>query len=285
MIDFTIIIGLVVGIIIRQVYSGHETLKKHLTTYLMYVGVPLLVLHSLVNSKGLDYGIIAGAAATYLVIMSIIFFFIVKPTPLEDKTKASLYICSAFANNGFLGVPFCFLLFGPEGAATASIMALVGVIVHYSIGVVLANSFVHKKTNILKNIINPITIGTIIAFFISFYITSLPKPIELLSKLSTHLLLLLIGLMLVLRKPDKWLFAGIGLKCLLSPLLMLGVLFFSPENNIVFMSLVYLAMAPPAFSNALISARFGYDEEMTAEFISYATLLFVIFTLILTGFM
>ncbi|MBU1269384.1 MAG: AEC family transporter, partial [Nanoarchaeota archaeon] len=135
------------GILFRYLFPHKVRFRNYLNKYLIYFALPLLVFLSVsgtdVYSMG-RYVLISGLIGVLLVVLM---YFLVWRLKLSKKEKASLFLCSAFGNTAFLGIPLSFVLFGDVGARVAGIFSFVLIFFHFTIGVFLANKYVDNKNS------------------------------------------------------------------------------------------------------------------------------------------
>ncbi|MCK4927101.1 MAG: AEC family transporter [Candidatus Aenigmarchaeota archaeon] len=273
---YLIITAFALGLIIKQFYHHHSRLRIIINTYIMYIGLPLIILIALMGSNQIDFGKITLISILFNICSTITFFVISSRMNIRDKKKASLFLCTAFGNIAYLGIPYSLLFFGNIGASISAIFAIVTAFFHFTLGVVLSSSFHDKKKMHLKEMINPIMIGMIVALIISQTGISIPNMIYDIAHFGTYLLLFVIGLTTTLRLPTKDYIAGITGKIIISPIIMILLLFLTGNVNNGYYSFIFLAMMPPAFSNIVLSINYGFDKEYTSKLISMTTILMII---------
>src|SRR5699024_1427936 len=85
----------------------------------------------------------------------------------RSKKKAELAILSAFGNTGFIGIPLCAVLFGPEGALYAAIFDAGVDFTIWTVGVYLLQENKKINLNLIKGIINIPLIAIIVGLVIA----------------------------------------------------------------------------------------------------------------------
>ena len=185
-------------------------------------------------------------------------------------------MCTVYGNVGYLGIPFGMMFFGTIGAAAGAILSVVAGLTHFSLGIVLATSYVKKKASALKNLFNPIIIGVLIGFILSRFDFFVPEFVHAFAMSASYLLLLVIGLSIKLEKPDKTYFKGILLRFIASPIIMAALLLMFGMLKPEYYAFVFVALTPPAFSSTLLAVNYRLDSEFASNFTSMATVAFII---------
>ena len=245
--DFLLIIFFVSGFILKQIYKNHGHVKTGINNYMLYFGLPLLIFVSLVNSSYINIGKIISIAMLYNIFGILIFFILLRYLKIKNKTKAAIFLCSAFGNFAYLGIPYCFYFFGKEGAAIAAMFAMITALFHFSLGISVSRSYINKKSTSLKEMINPVSVGLVVAFIMSRFIFQVPLSIEKFAGLGTYLILFVIGLSVNLEKPDKNYIIGFLGRFVVSPILMIAILILTGFSSYFFIFLL-LSLMPPAFT-------------------------------------
>jgi malate permease and related proteins len=272
--DFIIIIAFLIGLLVRIVFKHHESIRKYTNLYLLYIGLPLLVLVSLLKARGMPLGTYFFIAALFILLFMITTYYWVSALRLPGKQKAALFLSSTFGNVGYLGIPFSQMIFGQQGAIIAAIVTVVTTLVHFSLAVWLACKFTEKKSIQLKQIINPVLIVGIVGLILLKTTFVVPVGVETLSQISTYLLLFVIGLSLSLHPLTKAYTTGFFLKFIVSGIVMFCVVMLTVGLQ-GYLPFIFLALMPPAFANTVIALSYKFDESFTSEFTSLATILFI----------
>ena len=88
-----------------------------LSKLLMFVGMPFLILTSVINNISFDANLLAtiGIVFAIAIIYTIVAFFASKPLSSmekQEKTRGMIRFSMVFSNNGFLGIPLAMAVFG-----------------------------------------------------------------------------------------------------------------------------------------------------------------------------
>src|SRR5699024_2240188 len=96
---------------------------------------------------------------------------------LHDHNRVESAVLSGLGNTGFIGIPLCAVLFGPEGALFAAIFDAGVDLVIWSFGVTLLNSKEKFSLKSLKEIINVPFIAIILGLLLAIIVYQLPFAI------------------------------------------------------------------------------------------------------------
>lgn len=269
-----LIIGLfIVGMLFRLFFPDDGFVKRYMNKYLIYFGLPLLVFVSLSKSRESVTAHQLTTIISFSMIIIVLFFFIIWSFPLAGKQRSAVFLCSVFGNTAYIGIPVLYLVFGAAGSAVAGMYSLILLIFHYTLGLWLANYYVHGKAFITKILQSPLLWVLTIAFFLSRISMNIPRWVLTFSEGGVLLAVFIIGNSLIFKHINIKIFIYGMLKLLVAPLLMMGVAV--AFGIIDFWPLVLLAAMPPAFTNTSLALEFGFDEEMTSSLTAVGTVLFM----------
>ncbi len=158
---------LIKGKILSQEQSGA------LSKLLMYVGMPFLILTSMINNvifnKDLILTIIV--VAVIAIIYTIVSFFISKPLSVmekQEKARGMMRFALVFSNNGFLGIPLAMAVFGADSMAlmVVIIINIITNILMFTLGIYVISG---DKSNISlkKALLNPVLIAFVIGLILN----------------------------------------------------------------------------------------------------------------------
>lgn len=277
-------LAILIGILLERFYPNRahkNKLKKFLTKYLIYFGLPLFIFLSLLKHKEIKLTGYAIFIISFFIILSLFTFILISKKHTENKVRASLFICSVYGNTGYIGIPFAYLFFGSKGLAIASLTAVIGGIIHYSLGVFLANCFLSKKKfAILKVIKTPLIYSFSIALLLSrlhfvqaFHI---PRALFAFSETAVYLAVFLIGLTLSFKKINRNLLTGLLFKFLFSPIIAFFLLQLTQFSTLEKAIFLLLASTPPALINTSLAIEFNWDAEYASNLTAIATCIFLI---------
>lgn len=144
-----------------------------LSKLLVYVGMPFLILSSMIEKVTISKDLFAtiGLAAGVGVAFTLIMFFATIPLTAQerkDKTRGMMRFCSMFSNNGFLGIPLAAAVF-KNRADVMTVLIIINILTNvlmYTLGVYLISR--DKKTISLKKaFLNPVLIAFVIGIVLN----------------------------------------------------------------------------------------------------------------------
>ncbi len=269
-----VIILFLLGIISRYLFPKLLVYRKYVTKYLLYIGLPLLVFVSL---KGLDnnslfeYGLIS---LIIILLTIVVVYFLVKFINIPEDSKFALFLCSSFGNTAYLGIPLLYILFGAVASGIASIFTLVSLILHLTIGLFLAHTYVHKKNTFKKLFSKPFILILLFILLLSRLNFNVPKIVFSIAHLGIYIAVFIIGSSLVFASLDRKVFGYSLIKLLLMPLISIPIiLFLNVANPLVF---IILAATPSAFINTPLVLEFKFDDKLSASLTTISTLIFMV---------
>ena len=156
--------------------------------FVFYFALPLLLFRSLATGKIaeiLNWPYMGAFVASMLILFGLMYIvarFALPQHPLYNSFRA---FAASYPNAGYIGLPFLYVVFGPEGlvpAALTNVLTTVLVLVM----VVLLDMQVEKKPNLrlqiqgalIKTLRNPAVFAPIIGIVFSFFEWQLPKGID-----------------------------------------------------------------------------------------------------------
>ena len=179
-----------------------------ITNFAGNIGTPAMIFYTITStgvtlSIFLEYFIYALIIIGGFSIVGIIFLFILKKDVISELPPLIL------PNTGNMGVPICLFAYGTSGLGVASAIASVIILLHFTIGVLLA-----KKSFSFKILIKNVPIyGIIAAVIVLYYEWEVPGFIEnttfLLTYATIFLVLMALGIALTKLKVISWAQASI----------------------------------------------------------------------------
>jgi predicted permease len=262
-----------------------EQIKAGLTRIVLLIAVPA----SIMSAGSLTVTGREWSNVFYVLLIATIYhlalFYFMKyigskwfPTPEKGKIAV---LNVTFGNVMFLGYPIVKGVFGLPGLFFASIFCAVFNLFAYTIGVRLLMG--HKPTSIKDVLLTPFNFAIVVMFVLLFTQYKLPAPIqqtlELLGGLATPLSLITIGAMIAetdLRKLflDRFVYLNSFLRCLVVPLITLGILYLVPLDAFLRKVIVALAAMPAAATVAMLAEQHGCEPEFASFSVVQSTIFF-----------
>ena len=200
-------------------------------------------------------------------------------------------LCSSFCNNGFMGFPVAYALFGEEGLALAVMLGVPFNLLLYSLGAKLAADDGQKEEETgsvsWKKVLFSAVNGSILLGLV-FYCLQIPvpdvllTPIQYLSDVTTPLSMLVTGMNLAEGKlTDALLDRDVRSICLmrllLFPIVTWGVVELLPIGNPLAVGVVVVIMAMPcAAATVVVGEEYDGCVELGARAVFVSSLLCIV---------
>ena len=196
-----------------------------ITTYSANFGTPSIVIFS-ISASGVtfamfsEYFLYAVILLSSFLIVGLIFLILMKKDYLRELPSFFL------PNTGNMGIPICLFAYGTAGLGVASAIASVIILLHFTVGVLLA-----KKSFSLKILIKNVPIyGIIVAVIFLYFDWDVPGFLEnttfLLTYTTIFLVLMSLGIALSRFKVVSWTKASIlgAVRVIIGPIIGFGLI-------------------------------------------------------------
>lgn len=287
MIQLFLILGL--GYLLRKVHLFDQELNKKLTSILLCVTTPAMVLASVLNMEGnAGYGQVADIFLLGLGVFTImpLLGLLIAILLRAPKFQKGLYIyMTTFSNVGFMGFPVLKAIFGSEAVFYGGIFNMIFNTCNYSLGIWMMHIGQPEAYRFEpKKLLHPGILSSLAALLIYLLRIKLPHIIgatcEMVGDVTPPLAMLVIGSTLA-AMPLKEVFSDIRIypytliKQLLLPVVLFPLLkLFISDPLVLGVSLVIISM-PVANSSVLFSTEYGGDEKLAAKGVFLTTLVSV----------
>lgn len=266
------------GFIIRkQLGKSKEVLKN----FIIFVGAPILTIYSVLSQGKIEFGLISAIIAVSLILNMV--FSKMGNNILKLKDKGCFLLLNSFANNGFLGLPLCWIVFGSKGLYYGSLYALVSSLINFTLGIIAALK--EEKANWLSAVKDTLKfpvfwVNLFIFLFLYFRIT-LPAgfmdAFGLIGKATLYLVMFYVGLNLTMPGNFKEfykesLYVG-AFRFVVSPLIIFFILFWIKIEG--YQVLVFQAMMPPAIFSTIVAGYYRMNEKLCANITTVLTIFFL----------
>ena len=171
-------------------------------------------------------------------------------------------------NTGNMGIPICLFAYGTEGLGIASAIASVIILLHFTLGVLLA-----KKSFSLKILITNMPIyGIIAAVIVLYYDWEVPgfviNTTFLLTYATIFLVLMSLGIALTKLKVVSWLNASIlsGVRIIIGPIIGFGLIKYLNLTGLAAGVLLIQSAMPSAILTYLVGSM--YSEKRVVDSIA-----------------
>ena len=263
-----------------------------LTELLLKVTMPATIFTSMI--RPFDPGFvrdaltIVGISTALFLLYAAISAGLVRAFRVSEGRQGIWMLCATFCNNGFMGFPVAYALFGEEGLALAVMLGIPFNLLMYSLGASQVSLDRHgdgeKERLTVKKVLFSAVNGAILLGLL-FYAAQIPvpevifSPLEQLSNITTPLSMLITGMSLA-GSPLPSLFRDrdaltcVVTRLVLLPLLTWALLLPLPASNPLLRPVILVIMAMPSAAVATAMAqRYGSDRELAARNVCLSSLL------------
>jgi len=195
------------------------------------------------------------------------------------------HFASAFSNAGFFGIPIVQAFLGEEAVFYIASFVMMTFFFQWTYGVF---QFTKDKSmfQAKKLLTNPVIIGFAIALFLFFTQIPVPEiittPLSMIAALNTPLAMIILGVYLAKSRflsifTDKKAYLVAGLRLVVFPLVILGLLSLLPaENNPIRLAILIPACAPVGANVAIFAGLYDQDYAKSVRFVCLSTLLSIL---------
>lgn len=267
----------------REIIGG--TARKELVNFCLYITLPFNIFHSFQMEwkAGMLQALIEVLLLSigYNVISVVVGFFCYREK--EPARQKPLRYGTIVSNGGFLGNPVIEGIYGTEGLFYASVFMLPVRIVMWSIG---TSCFLNERQgNLVKKVLMHPCVAAIY-LGLAVMISRIPIPhflenaISSISGCNMPLCMMLVGMMLFEMNPrgmiDRTMVFYTLIRLFGIPAIMFGITALLPIPRMLRGVTVILAGMPAPVTTALLSSKYGGDEEYAAGMIFVTTALSLI---------
>ena len=235
-----------------------------ITNYSANFGAPALFIFA-ITSSGVTYSIFSEyfiysvIALTCFAITGVIFLFFMKKDISRELPPFFL------PNTGNMGIPICLFAYGTAGLGVASAIASVVILLHFTLGVLLA-----KKSFSIEILIKNMPIyGIIVSVIFLYFEWDVPGYLEnttfLLTYATIFLVLMSLGIALTRLKVVSWTHASIlgGVRVIIGPLIGFGLIKFLNLEGFAAGVLLIQSCMPSAVLTYLVGSM--YSEKKVVD--------------------
>ncbi len=265
-----------------------------ITNIVLYIVTPCVIIHAF--QREFDYTMLIGfiksimAAVLSHVICIVLAKLLIRSK--DDVRRRVLTFGTVFSNCGFMSLPLLDALLGAEGVFYGAAYIAVFNLLVWSYGLVLMDRE-HPKISVKKVVLNPGTLPVVLGLLFFFCSIKLPDivglPITYFSALNTPVPMLIIGYYIsslniktLFKRTDE--IVMLSLRLVISPLLLLAILYFAGYKGSLLIACIVSASAPVAAASTMFSIRFHMDAELSASMVAVSTLLSIVTMTLVAGF-
>ena len=251
-------------------YLGKKNRKFNtdwITNFAGNVGTPAMIFYTITTtgitlSVFIEYFIYALIIIGGFAVIGVIFLFFLKKDIISELPPLIL------PNTGNMGVPICLFAYGTSGLGVASAIASVIILLHFTIGVLLA-----KKSFSMKILITNMPMYAIfISIIVLYYEWKIPGYIEnttfLLTYATIFLILMSLGIALSRLKVVSWADASIlgGVRVIIGPIIGFSLIKFLGLTGFAAGVLLIQSAMPSAILTYLVGSM--YSEKRVVDSIA-----------------
>jgi predicted permease len=274
-----------VGVALTKGKLLTERGAKELTDVILYASTPLVIIKAF---SDVEFSSESLSRLGIMVVCTVVTHFIALGVGLfcfrrcDDRLKKLLTAGVMFSNCGFMSLPLTAAVLGDEGVFLVSVYIAVFNVFLWTIGLML---FSDEKLSVRKIFINPGIIGVLVGLVIFFFGIPLPDiiydPIRHLANLNTPLAMIVIGYYLAtsslrIRRGDGRMFAAIGLRMVIVPLIIFVLCRLVGITGISLSACIIPASAPTAAVVMMFAAKFDGDTTLASRMVSISHVLSVL---------
>lgn len=276
-----LLIGLfiLIGAILARTFPFNDDTRKMFISLIVNAALPAIILSSIFNVemttdrfKTILFVFLMSIAINLLGIgLGYLFSFLFYRSATN---KNELAILSGLGNTGFIGIPLCAVLFGPEGALYAAIFDAGVDFTIWTVAVFLLQEKKQFRLNTLKAMINVPMIAIAIGLSSAFFQVKPPSLfIELfdyLAALAAPLAMFYIGAIIMnlqrsrVSQSLKKIWIPIVVKLFVLPLSVAFIVLFIHVETVVIQTILIQSMMPTITLASILFAMFSADEELGA---------------------
>ena len=264
LIDVIVPVFFVIGIGFYLGKKNPEINTDFITTFAGNVGTPAMIFYTITTtgvtlSVFTEYFIYALVIIGGFSLVGILFLLLLKKDFISELPPLIL------PNTGNMGIPICLFAYGTAGLGVASSIASVIILLHFTLGVLLA-----KKSFSLKILVKNMPIYAIIISVIFLYFEwDVPGYLEnttfLLTYATIFLVLMSLGIALTRLKVVSWTHASIlgGVRVIIGPLIGFGLIKFLNLEGFAAGVLLIQSCMPSAVLTYLVGSM--YSEKKVVD--------------------
>ncbi|WP_297629878.1 AEC family transporter [uncultured Clostridium sp.] len=281
---FILFLLMIVGIFVRKKNIISESSVGSLSSFLIKVSLPALILSSF--SYKITPSVVHNAILIFIYSTVIhIFLYIISNVfalKLTKENKIIAVFSNLFSNSGFMGYPIMAGLYGKLGVFYTAIYGIPYCIFLFSVGILLFNKEKKSKLETLKTIIlSPGIIATLIGIILILFNLKLPTTIETtvsyVGNMTTPLSMIIVGAMIsnisikdMLK--EKLLYYISFLKLIIIPILIFILATLMGATPFLRNICVLLEALPVAVVCSVFAKNFNVKPELAAQVVFMTTI-------------
>src|SRR5690625_3795664 len=268
-----------IGAIISKTFPFNNDTRQMFMSLIINIAMPSIILSSIFNveitkdSFKLIVIVFVISIGINLVGIALGSLFARIFYPKSTK-KVEIAILSGLGNTGFIGIPLCLVLLGPEGALFAAIFDAGVDFTIWTVGVFLLQEEKKFNFSMFKSMLNVPMLAIIFGLF-SAYISFKPPIIfidlfDRLAALAVPLAMFYIGAIVMTLQRSKvnnssskiWI--PISVKLIILPIFVAIIVNFTRLETFIVQTIIIQSMMPTLTLASILFAKYSGDEDMGA---------------------
>ena len=234
---------------------------------------------------------IVGISTALFLLYAAISAGLVRAFRVSEGRQGIWMLCVTFCNNGFMGFPVAYALFGDEGLILAVLINIPFNFLLYSVGIWMVCKDAPKSGarggfSLRKVVISPLNVGMVLGLIFYFAQLSVPEaiftPIQHLSNVTTPLSMLVTGMNLAQGKAsdvirDRSAITSSLTRLLVCPVIAWAIMRLIPglDTLVMGVTLVIMAMPSPA-ATPIIGEQYNGNVQLGARVVFLSSLLCIV---------
>lgn len=268
---------ILIGFFVSKTYSFNKDARQLFVTLIINTGIPAIILSSVLQveiDEAMFRNILLVLVISIIINIIGIFTGLFFARLFQDYNRAESAILAGLGNTGFIGIPLCAVLFGPEGALFAAIFDAGVDLTIWTVGVTLLNSEGKFSFKSLKEMINIPFAAVIVGLFLAYIGYKPPfaihETIDYLAAFVIPLAMFYIGGLLGTMKKTEvirtqeiiWL--PIIIKLLVLPFVAVLIIKLFSMTGVLAQIILIQSMMPSITVASIVFAKYHADEEYGA---------------------
>lgn len=276
---FIISIMIALGSVLSRTFPFNSDTRKLLVSLIVNIAMPSIILSSIlnveINRETFKMIAIVIVLSVTINLLGILIGWLFSKTFYRHSTKKrEIALLSGLGNTGFIGIPLCAALIGPEGALFAAIFDAGVDITLWTIGVLIIQKNRNFSFQSLKELINVPTIAIVSGLFLAYFNIKPPIVfIELanqLANLAAPLAMFYIGVLVMNLNRKKTQDSGqeiwvpIVVKLIVLPACVALIVTYLNLKSDISQTILIQSMMPSLTLASILFAKHSADENMGA---------------------
>jgi malate permease and related proteins len=273
-----ITIMVLVGALLAKTFPFNEDTRKVFVNIIVNIAMPCIILSSIFHME-MNGGIFKKMLLVFFISIAINtagigIGWILAQTFLKELNKSKeIALLSGLGNTGFIGIPLCALLLGPEGAFFAAVFDAGVDVTIWTIGIFMLQKTRVSGIKTIKTMINIPNIAIVFGLSIAYFQLTPPAIViditERLAALASPLAMFYIGILIMTLKSKqrnygRTICIPISVKLIILPFLSAIVLIILDINELISQTIIIQSMMPSITLASILFAKYSADEEFGA---------------------